>query len=85
MSGNLDRFETRKDTIQVVIESGATHVGSIVGIVLGAVRGVTREIGDLATDVFEIRDAARRARADNEVRPERADADARPELQAPRP
>jgi len=64
MSDTLDRLETRKDTIQVVIESGATHVGSIVGIVVCAVRDVTREVGDWATDVFEIRDAARRARTD---------------------
>jgi hypothetical protein len=70
MSDNLDRLETRKDTIQVVIESGATHVGSIVGIVAGAVRDVTREVGDWATDVFEIRDAARRARTDTDVRSE---------------
>jgi hypothetical protein len=76
MRGNLDRLETRKDTVQVVIESGATHVGSIVGIVVGAVRDVTREVGDWATDVFEIRDAARRARADS---------DGRSELQDPRP
>jgi hypothetical protein len=67
MSEPLDRLETRKDTIQVVIESGATHVGSIVGIVVGAVREVTREVGDWATDVFEIRDAARRARADTDT------------------
>jgi len=73
MSDTLDRLETRKDTIQVAVESGATHVGSIVGIVVGAVRDVTREIGDWATDVFEIRDAARRARADGAVRSERED------------
>jgi hypothetical protein len=68
MSDTLDRLETRKDTIQVAVESGATHVGSIVGIVLGAVRDVTREVGEWATDVFEIRDAARRARTDAEIR-----------------
>ena len=68
MSDTLDRLETRKDTIQVVIESGAMHVGGIVGIVLGAVRDVTREVGEWATDVFEIRDAARRARSDAELR-----------------
>ena len=66
----LDRLERGKDTIQVVIESGATHVGSIVGIVVGAVRDVTRELGEWATDIFEIRDAARRAREDTEVRGE---------------
>jgi hypothetical protein len=59
MTDTLDRQETRKDTIQVVIESGVTHASSIMGIVVGAVRDVTRELGDWATDVFEIRDAAR--------------------------
>jgi hypothetical protein len=68
---NLDRIETRKDTLQVVVESGATHVGGIVQIVIGAVRDVTREVGDWATDVFEIRDAARRARTDSELGSER--------------
>jgi hypothetical protein len=71
MSTNLDRIETRKDTLQVVVESGATHVGGIVQIVIGAVRDVTREVGDWATDVFEIRDAARRARTDSELGSER--------------
>ena len=70
MSDTLDRLETRKDTIQVAVESGATHVGSIVGIVIGAVRDITRELGDWATDVFEMRDAARRAQADSELRSE---------------
>jgi hypothetical protein len=64
MRDTLDRLETRKDTIQVVIESGTTHVGGIVAIVLGAVRDVTSEVGEWATDVFEIRDAAKRARGD---------------------
>ena len=76
MAETLDRLETRKDTIQVVIESGATHVGSIIGIVVGAVGDITREVGDWATDVFEIRDASRRARTDSDVRSE---------IQHPRP
>jgi hypothetical protein len=73
MSDTLDRLETRKDTIQVVVESGATHLGGIFGIVLGAVRDVTREVGDWATDLFEIRDAARRAQADTDARSEPRD------------
>jgi hypothetical protein len=71
MDEKLDGLETRKDTIQVAVESGASHVGGIVAIVIGAVRDVTREVGEWATDLFEIRDAARRARAD-------ADADSEP-------
>ena len=67
MSEAPDRLEMRKDTLQVVIESGATHAGSIAGIVARAVRDVTREVGDWATDVFEIRAAARRAKAQREL------------------
>lgn len=59
----LGRLETTKDTLQIVVESGATHAGRIAMIVAGAVHDVTRELGDWATDVLEIRDAARRARA----------------------
>ena len=64
------KLETRKDTVQVVIESGANHVGSIAGIVARAVRDVTRQLGEFATDVFEIREAARRAEAQREARDE---------------
>ncbi len=60
-----DRLEARKDTVQVAVESGASHIGSIMGIVAGAVRDITREVGEWATDVFEIRDAARRARKES--------------------
>jgi hypothetical protein len=73
MSDTLNTLETRKDTIQVVAESGATHLGGIFGIVLGAVRDVTREVGDWATDLFANRDAARRARADTNARYEPRD------------
>jgi hypothetical protein len=63
---DLSRLETRKDTLQVIVESGATHAGRIAVIVAGAVRDVTRELGEWATDVFEMGEAARRARADAE-------------------
>ena len=65
-----DRLEIRKDTLQVVIESGATHAGSIAGIIARAVRDVTREVGEWATDVFEMREAARRAETQREARAE---------------
>jgi hypothetical protein len=73
MDEKLDGLETRKDTIQVAVESGASHVGGIVAIVIGAVRDVTREVGEWATDLFEIRDAARRARADEDADSEPGD------------
>jgi len=62
----LDRLETRKDVAQAVVESGVDHVGRIIGIIVGAVGDVTTEIGSWATDVFELRDAARRAHVDHE-------------------
>jgi hypothetical protein len=58
----VSRFETGKDTVQEITEAAATHVGRIVTIVSGAVRDVTREFGDWATDLLDARDAARRAR-----------------------
>jgi hypothetical protein len=62
----LSKAETRKDVVQVVVESGATHVGRIASIVTGAVRDVTRELGEFTTEVFEIRDASRRAERDTD-------------------
>ncbi len=62
----LDELETRKDTAQVIVEGAFHHVGRIAGIVAGAGRDITRELGEWATDVFEMREAARRARADRD-------------------
>ncbi len=60
----VDRLEARKDTIQVAVESAFRHVGQIASIITGAGREVTREIGEWATEVFEMREAARLAQAD---------------------
>jgi len=60
----VDRLEARKDTIQVTVESAFSHVGQIASILTGAGREVTRELGEWATEVFEMREAARRAQAD---------------------
>ena len=58
----MSRFEITKDTLQVVTESAASHVGRIATILSGAVREVTHEVGEWASDVIEMRDAAARAR-----------------------
>ena len=68
----LSKAETRKDVLQVVVESGATHVGRIASIVTGAVRDVTRELGEFTTEVFEIRDASKRAESDRHAAEEQA-------------
>jgi hypothetical protein len=60
----LGRAEIAKDTVQVLAESTAGHVATIAAILSSAVRDVARELGDLASDVFEMRDAASRANQD---------------------
>ncbi len=55
------RLEIQKDTVQVAVESAATHVGRIASILSGAVREVTHELGEWASDVFEMREAAGQA------------------------
>ncbi|MFC5287596.1 hypothetical protein ACFPM7_11095 [Actinokineospora guangxiensis] len=61
----VSEFETRKDTVQELTESAADHVGRIAQIIAGAVRDIAREVGDWATDVIEMNEASRRARADD--------------------
>ena len=63
----IGKLETRKDTLQVAVESAFHHVGRIVTIITAAGLDVTRELGEWATDVFEMREAAQRARADREA------------------
>lgn len=67
----VGRFERNKDTIQELTESAATRVGAIAGIIAGAVRDVTREVGEWITDGIEMREAARAARRDDEGEPEK--------------
>ncbi len=50
--------------MQELTESAATHVGHIATIIAGAVRDVTREIGDWVSDGIEMREAAKKARED---------------------
>ena len=60
----LSDLEINKDTLQAAVESGFEHVGRIASIISAAGRDITRELGEWATDVFEMREAASRARAD---------------------
>lgn len=63
----LSRSEISKDVLQTSVEIAATTVGKVASIVTGAVRDVAGAIGEGATEVFELRDAARRASADLDV------------------
>lgn len=66
MKDRISRTEIRKDALQDTVETTATAVGAVTTIVTTAVRDVARTLGGLATDLFEIREAARLARDDNE-------------------
>lgn len=62
----VDRIERNKDLIQELVESTANHVGQIATIITGAVAGAAREVGEIFTDGFEMREAARKAKLDEE-------------------
>jgi phytoene/squalene synthetase len=61
MDDRLSKAEIRKDALQESIESVASTVGEVASIITTAVKDVAGAIGGLATDLFEIRDGARRA------------------------
>lgn len=57
----LSKAEIRKDAVQEGVEAAATTVQQVTGIITGAVKDIAGAVGGLATDLFEIRDGARRA------------------------
>ncbi|MDP9821418.1 hypothetical protein [Nocardioides massiliensis] len=61
---HLSKAEIRKDAVQSTVEATASAVGGVTTIITGAVRDIARTLGGFATEVFEIRDAARRAQDD---------------------
>ncbi len=66
MKDHLSKAEIRKDALQGTVEAAATTVGQVTTILTAAVRDVAGVLGSFATEVFEIRDSARRAGGDNE-------------------
>ena len=66
MSDHLSRSEIRKDAVQSTVEAAAGTVGQVTSIVTTAVKDVAGVLGGLATELFEIRDSARRAAADGD-------------------
>ncbi|WP_372727349.1 hypothetical protein [Nocardioides sp.] len=66
MKDHLSRAEIRKDALQGAVEAAATTVGEVTTIVTSAVKQIAGAVGGLATEVFEIRDAARKAAGDQE-------------------
>jgi hypothetical protein len=66
MKDHLSRNEIRKDAVQDGVEAAAGMVGQVATIITGAVRDVAGAVGAFATELFEIRDSARRAAAEHD-------------------
>lgn len=65
MKERLSRGEITKDAVQHTLSAAADTVASVTTILAGAVRDVVDAVGSFATEVFEIREAARRAREES--------------------
>jgi hypothetical protein len=62
----LSRAEIGKDTVQAAAEAAASTVGEVASILTAAVKDIATVVGDFATEVFEIRDSARKASAEHD-------------------
>jgi hypothetical protein len=65
MPDELSRNEIRKDAVQDGVTAAAQTVGSVTTILTSAVGDVAKVLGGFATEVFEIRDSAKRALRDH--------------------
>ena len=63
----LSKAEIRKDALQEGVTAASHAVGSVATIITGAVGDVARTLGGFATELFDIRDSARRASRDHVV------------------
>jgi hypothetical protein len=70
MSDHLSKSEIRKDAVQSTVEAAAATVGQVATIITAAVRDVASAVGGFATEVFEIRDSARKAAAEHAEEPD---------------
>jgi hypothetical protein len=66
MNDHLSKAEIRKDAVQDAVQAAATTVGAVTSIVTGAVRDVAGALGGFATEIFEIRDSARKAAGEHD-------------------
>ena len=61
----LSKGEITKDVVQSTVEAAAVTVGQVTSILTAAVKDVAGALGGFATEVFEIRESARRAGRDD--------------------
>jgi hypothetical protein len=67
MPDKLSKGEIRKDALQEGVTAASHAVGSVATIITTAVGDLARTLGGFATEMFEIRDSARRASRDHDV------------------
>lgn len=67
MNDRISKNEIRKDAAQDALTAAAGTVGTVATIVTSAVTEVVKAVGGLANEVFEIRDAARKAVEQDEL------------------
>jgi hypothetical protein len=65
----LSGAEIGKDAVQSTVEAATHAVGEVATIITAAVRDVATAIGGFASEVFEIREASRKAAADSRDEP----------------
>lgn len=70
----LSRREISKDVVQQSAEAAIGTAGHIVSILFDSARRITTEVGGFATEIFEIREASRRASFDGEPNPDESSA-----------
>ncbi|KAA1428826.1 hypothetical protein [Nocardioides antri] len=58
---HLSKAEISKDAMQAGAEAAIGTVGEVATIITSAVKDVAGALGGLATELFEIRDASKRA------------------------
>jgi hypothetical protein len=74
MPDKLSKAEIRKDALQDGVTAASQAVGTVTTIITTAIGDLARAVGGFATEIFEIRDAARRAGRDHlDVVPSSAD------------
>ena len=64
MNDEFSKAEIGKDAVQGVVEAAAGTFGQVATILATAVKDVAEVLGGFATEVFEIRESARRATED---------------------
>ena len=65
MRDKLSKAEIRKDALQEGVTAASHTVGTVTTIITSAVGDIARAVGGFATEIFEIRDAARKASQDH--------------------